>query len=151
MPCVVQPTTIPKNETTPLWRHGSIVREIRMTRIVQATMAALFMAGCGTAAAQDSLIGKYQGAAEVQRGRAGGGAPMLVISSVENGVVKGAATTYGRCAGEYPLEGRLEGDKLELKSTKAGRLPDCVIDYSLSVDGKRLTGTSSGVPISFQR
>jgi hypothetical protein len=122
-----------------------------MTRIMQASTAALLIMSCGLAAAQDSLVGKYQGSVEVQRGRAGGGAPMLVISSVENGVVKGAVTTFGRCAGDYPLEGRLEGDKLELKSTKAGRLPDCVIDYSLSVDGKRLTGTSSGVPISFQR
>jgi hypothetical protein len=122
-----------------------------MTRIVQATTAALLMMGCAAAAAQDSLVGKYQGSAEVQRGRAGGGAPSLVITNVDNGVVKGTATTYGRCAGEYPLEGRVEGDKLELKSTKAGRLADCVIDYNLSVDGKRLTGTSSGVPITFQR
>jgi hypothetical protein len=122
-----------------------------MSKLIKLTVAAVFVLSAGTAVSQDSLVGKWQGSAEVQRGRGGGGAPLLTINTVENGVVKGTVTSYGRCGGDYPLEGRLEGDKLELKSTKAGRVQDCSIDYNLSFNGKRLVGTSSGVPISFQR
>ncbi|MCK7468453.1 MAG: hypothetical protein MZU91_10295 [Desulfosudis oleivorans] len=47
----------------------------------------------------------------------------IVIESVEGGVVKGIATRMeGKCRGDIPVAGKLEGNKVHLRETeKAGR------------------------------
>jgi len=103
--------------------------------------------------AQESLLGTYSGRVENGRVRGGGSNIDLVIASDENGVVKGGIKNYeNRCAGDYPLEGTRDKDKLELKATRVGRLADCVLTYSLTINGARLVGTNSdGLPVQFSR
>ena len=99
--------------------------------------------------AQESLSGRYTGNVLMNAER--GTVPVgltLVIDSVEGGVVKGTATrgTAGRkgsCGGNYPMEGKLEDKKLELRSTeKGGPAGDCSLRLNLSVEGNKLVGTA---------
>jgi len=108
---------------------------------------------CTLAYAQQPIVGKYSGKVDNPRGRGGGGNVDLVITSVDDGVVKGTSKSYqGKCADEYPLEGQLEDKKLTLKATKVGRLADCIIRYDLTVEGNTLVGTQSdGLPIKFSK
>lgn len=102
--------------------------------------------------AQETLVGKYSGRVEYSRAEGGPQNVDLVIDSDENGVVKGRTRSYERrCAGEYQLMGVRENEQLQLKSTNVGRLPDCIVHYVLTVNGKQLSGTASGLPAQFSK
>jgi hypothetical protein len=124
-----------------------------MNRLLKISFAAVFALTAGALLAQESIVGKYSGRADNPRAKGGGGNVDLVITSVDDGIVKGTSRSYtGNCAGEYPLEGKYEHPKLELKGTKAGRTADCIPEYNLTVEGKRLVGTNAGgLPIQFSR
>jgi hypothetical protein len=102
--------------------------------------------------AQDSLVGTYKGSFTVPSHQGKGSRQIgvqLVIASVENGVVKGTATNYGfgqggSCAGDYPMEGKYDGNKLEMKSTaKSGRAGDCSFNLNVVQKGNKLVGTTN--------
>lgn len=66
----------------------------------------------------------------------------LVISSVEDGVVKGTATLGGRgCDGSYPMQGAFRNDQLDLRATRnGGPAGDCPLSLSLAAQGSKLVG-----------
>ena len=108
--------------------------------------------------AQDSLVGTYTGSYRFA-GR-GTGMPRelgikLIITSVENGVVKGTATNYsgGPCSGDYPMAGNYDGNKLVMKATaKGGRAGDCSFALDVAQEGNKLEGkTGSGQPLHLSK
>lgn len=66
----------------------------------------------------------------------------LVISSVDDGVVKGTATLGGRdCDGNYPMQGTFRNGQLDLRAPRnGGPAGDCPLSLSLSAQGGRLIG-----------
>jgi len=91
--------------------------------------------------AQDSLAGKYTGSITRQQGSKG---LTLVIDSAQGGVVKGTATrTEKNCKGDYPVEGKVEANKLKLSALKKGGLAgDCSVNWDLTIEGNKLVGTT---------
>jgi hypothetical protein len=78
----------------------------------------------------------------------------LQIDSVDQGVVKGMASRYrGNCKGDVPIQGKLDGNTLEIRETeKGGRAGDCGFRATLTVEGKRLVGKmGSGEPAELSR
>ena len=109
------------------------------------TAGALFIAFlvAATSYAQDSLLGKYSGSSTVaDGGRSLTRGVVLVITSVENGVVKAKYTVASRrCSGELPMEGTLRESKLELVSVaQGGSAGDCSRTLNLTVTGNTLVG-----------
>ena len=119
-----------------------------MKRLALASLLAIAMGHYSIACAQDSLVGTYKG------NNTGPGCPgdvqvevQLVIASVEKGVVKGTVTQFskGGCAGEYPMEGTYDDNKLVMKSTgKGGRAGDCDFGLNVALEGNKLVGTNVG-------
>lgn len=115
--------------------------------------------GHGTIAyGQDSLVGTYKGSytvstrmGDVQIGL------QLVIASVENGIVKGTATTsgtsYDPCRGNYPMEGKYDGNNLVLRATaKGGAAGDCSFGLNVARVGNKLVSkTGGGRPIELSK
>jgi hypothetical protein len=105
--------------------------------------------------AQDVLAGKYQGTVLISTVRPDEPFSMeLVIDNVQDGTVTGTATTIGNiCAGKFPMQGKLDGNKLALKSTgKGNSLKGCSLDLDLIVNGKKLTGTTgNGDPVKLSK
>jgi hypothetical protein len=109
-----------------------------------------------TRAASESARGAPDPALEAMRGRytgnyfdsSGSSTEMigltLIISSVENGVVKATATLGGRgCHGEYPMQGTYQNKTLNLRATpKGGPAGDCPLNLALAVEGDRLAGAA---------
>jgi len=127
-----------------------------MKHVALASFIAITM-GHGTITyAQESLVGTYTGSYTVP---VSGYGPQqvgmqLIIASVENGVVKGAATVYRlSCKGNYPMEGKYDGNKLVMKSTaKGGVAGDCIIALNVVQEGNKLVGkTGSGAPLQLSR
>lgn len=78
----------------------------------------------------------------------------LVISSIENGVVKAAATLGGRgCEGQYPMQGTFQNNRLDLNATrKGGPAGDCPLSLSLAAQGNTLVGaTGDGNKVQLSR
>ena len=128
-----------------------------MKRLALAFLIAISM-GHGTITyAQDSLVGTYNGSYTYPGGR--GHSPIsatvqLIIASVENGVAKGTATTFQNAsAGEYPMEGKIDGNKLTMKSTaKGGRTGDCTFGFNVTQEGGKFVGTTgSGYPLQLSK
>ena len=130
-----------------------------MKRLALASMIAITM-GHGTITyAQDSLVGTYKGnftvpsnIGDIQIG------VQLIIASVEDGVVKGTLTQYGfgsggACAGNYPMEGKYDGNKLVMRATaKGGRAGDCGFGFDVVQEGNKFVGkTGSGRPIQLSK
>lgn len=114
--------------------------------VLSAGLAILFSA---PVLAQHALVGKYTGSFVQPTPSQGDLMPgiTLEILSVEGDTVKGTAVRMTaaasrRCAGEYPVEGTLKGDTLELKATtKGGPAGDCDLTLRLKVEGNKLVGT----------
>ena len=123
-----------------------------------AAMVFAVLSVAASAYAQDALVGKYTGSyALAVRDKEITVRLTLVIASVEDGVVKGTATTASSgsrppCDGDYPMAGKYEGNKLQLHATqKGGRTGDCSLALNLTVEGNKLvgtTGTGSQVQLS---
>jgi hypothetical protein len=68
----------------------------------------------------------------------------LTIKSIEDGVVKGSAyrsstaRSGGQCAGEYPVEGTLKGNELDVSGKATQRDGDCNFRLRAVVDSGRL-------------
>ena len=118
-----------------------------MKRLVLAV--ALIVPGVSMVIAQDSIVGTWHGGYSYigKRNTANMGV-QLNIASVENGLVKGTATLLSHtapCAGDYPMQGRLEGNKLSIRATsKGGRDGDCSFRLDVVHEGNTLTGTTGG-------
>ena len=113
--------------------------------VAVAVTGVMFVSAC--VYAQESLSGRYTGyfVANTRVGTQAVGLT-LVIDSVVDGAVKGTATNYAKvCRGDFPMEGKLQGDKLELRSiAKGGPAGDCSLEWSLNVEGNKLVGTGRG-------
>jgi hypothetical protein len=102
----------------------------------------------GAVFGQETLVGKYSGH-YVFKGSTGdrNQGLTLEITSAEGDAVKGKAVRMGSgmfvgCNGEYPVEGKLKGNALILRSvTKSGPAGDCSMTLRLTVEGNKLVGT----------
>jgi hypothetical protein len=109
--------------------------------------AGIVFALSGPVFAQQTLLGKYSGSfTQTSRLSNVSVGLSLEILSVDGDTVKGKAVRYaigkGACAGEYPVEGNVKGDVLELKATqKGGPSGDCGMTLRLTVEGNKLVGT----------
>jgi len=100
----------------------------------------------GPVSAQQTLLGKYSGSFSGITGSGGNpyqGGLTLELASLEDGIVRGKAVRGGGpCRGEYPVEGMIKGDELELRATrKGGPAGDCGMVLRLTVEGNKLVGT----------
>ena len=105
--------------------------------------------------AQEPVTGKYTGnyMRKTNQGLQTTGL-VIVIESVDGGMVKGAATISGsQCAGDYPIEGKFGDGKMQLRTTeKGGRAEDCGLRLNLVVEGNKLRGTTgAGHPAELSR
>ena len=113
--------------------------------VIAAVLALLF--SCPVLA-QQTLLGKYSGSFVLitKRGDVNAGLTLEILT-VEGDTVKGKAVrmaegTRVSCAGEYPVEGKVKGDALELIATeKGGPAGDCPMTFRLTVEGSKLVGT----------
>lgn len=109
----------------------------------------LFLSSIGFA--QQTLLGAYSGtfaAPSFSGGTLVHVGLTLELTSLEDGTVKGKAVRMGTssCAGEYPVQGTVKGNELELRSTaRSGRASDCRTGFKLTVEGNKLTGTMNGM------
>ena len=123
--------------------------------VVSAGLAVFFSA---PVLAQHALVGKYTGSF-VQRTGSGEYTPGLTLEiltvegdTVKGKAVRGAAGSARGCAGEYPVEGKLKGDTLELKATeKGGPAGDCQLTLKLTVEGNKLVGTLLKYPAQLSK
>jgi len=123
--------------------------------VVSVGLAILFSA---PVLAQHALVGKYTGSF-VQRTGTGEYTPGLTLEiltvegdTVKGTAVRGAAGSSRGCAGEYPVEGKLKGDTLELKATtKGGPSGDCQLTLKLTVEGTKLVGTLLKYPAQLSK
>ena len=105
--------------------------------------------------AQDSVVGKYSGS--VSRATVKGEMQVgldLVIASVDNGAVKGSATSYAKnCGGAFPIEGTYVGNSMDIKSTASfGSAGDCALHLLLRAEGNKLVGeTGNGRPVQLSK
>ena len=123
-----------------------------MRRIVYSAGIAIMLSG--PVFAQQTLLGKYTGTF-VQTGGRGGesttGIALEILSvdgdNVAGKAIRAPAARGGRstCHGEYPVEGMVKGDTLELRGTEKGikaiGAGDCQMTLRLTVDGNKLVGT----------
>ena len=115
-----------------------------MPRRHHQVAALLLLSVCAPVYGQGDATGKYSGSFTTQAlGRDAEVGLTVVISSVENGRVKGVATMGGQsCAGEYPFEGYLKGTELGIRSNvKGGRAGDCTFGMRGTLEGNRIVGT----------
>jgi len=100
--------------------------------------------------AQENVTGKYTGSFVAQAfGRDVDVGLTMVISSFEEGVVKGVATMGGHaCPGDYPFEGSLKGGELAVRSNvKGGRAGDCTFGMRGTLQGNTIAGTMGRYPL----
>ena len=92
--------------------------------------------------AQVSLSGKYSGTV-------GTTGATLVVDSIEGDLVKVTVVqSYGNrqafCRGPHPMEGKLEGNTLNLAFTaNAEKAKDCGFQLNLTINGNSITGTDN--------
>ena len=116
--------------------------------------AYLLLSICAPAYGQADVTGKYSGSYTAQfLGRDAEVGLTLVISSVEDGRVKGVATMGGQsCGGEYPFEGYLKGTELGIRSNvKGGRAGDCTFGMRGTLEGNRIVGTYGSYPVRLSK
>ena len=124
-------------------------------KLVAGMIVVLVSAPIG-AYAQESLVGRYGGHFTVSSPFPGKGDRTvqveLVIASAENGVVSGTGKSSSpSCRGaEMPIEGKQDGNKLEIRAVEQGR--PCTMQYALTIEGKKLVGTTrSGYPVQLTK
>ncbi len=118
-----------------------------MKHLALAFVIAVSIGNGSTVHAQESLIGKYTGTFTYTGGSSG---PRqlgleLDVATEDNGVVKGVVrlTTAGPCAGTYPMAGKLQDNKLIMRSTaKSGAAGDCSFSFNAVREGNKLVGTT---------
>lgn len=116
--------------------------------IIFAVTASAILGSSVCLAQESSVVGTYRGNV-IFPGRLGD-TPLglvLAIESVQDGVVKANAdySTRGSCSDRFPMEGKLEENKLTLRETKKfGRAGDCTLFLNLSVEGNKLVGKTGG-------
>ena len=125
---------------------------MKVAAVVAAAGMMLVSAGVW---AEEPLTGKYDGSytSPSHRGPRPRGLT-IVIESVEGGVVKGVATRHAeKCRGDYPVQGKMDGNKLELRETeKGGPAGDCGFKANLTVEGNKLVGTmGDGSPVEVSK
>lgn len=105
--------------------------------------------------ADGPTIGKYDGSYTMPSHR--GPRPRgltIVIESVEGGLVKGVATRHeDKCRGDYPVQGKMDGNKLQLRATeKGGPAGDCGFSANMTVEGNKMVGTmGDGSPVQVSK
>lgn len=99
---------------------------------------------------QDSVAGRYTGSFTAARGPKPFEAGVeLVVSNVEQGVVKGTARVLaGQCAGTYAMEGNFANNKLNMKGSGG----PCPFGFSATKEGNKLIGsTGAGAPLQLSK
>ncbi|MDO8482693.1 MAG: hypothetical protein Q7S86_02655 [bacterium] len=111
-----------------------------MKRTIVALLFALAtIGGLPAHAADDSLVGKYDGTFTITRPAVNIGM-RINIDSQDGQNVKGSATFYGRfCAGKFPLEGTAVGQVVTLATNPTSYCESRKFD--LRHEGKKLVGT----------
>jgi hypothetical protein len=109
--------------------------------------------------AQQSLVGKYAGAFNLQT-QSRGVLPIAIsleITSAADGKLKATASRSHNnkagqgCAGEYKLEGTYQGNKIDMTSEPGGAAKDCVMHFQLVAEGNKLKGTMGKSEVEFSR
>ena len=128
-----------------------------MKRLVFAFFVVISMGNTAFLHADDALLGTYNGGFLYTGGITSSPTQVgvrLVLNSVENGLVKGTATLLGGgpCQGDYPMQGKYEGNKLGMISTaKGGRAGDCTFGFRAVKEGDKLTGTTGGYAMTLSK
>ena len=121
--------------------------------------ASAFVLLTSLAAAQEGPVGKYTGS--FTSNQAAQISIILDIKSVENGVVVGQGSRYGRtqhgvalqnCVGEFPLTGSLKGNELDVRAAeKSGQTKDCQFRLRGTVSGSKILGKMGPYEIELSR
>ena len=97
-------------------------KEVRRYRLFCATLVAMAVSLAAGVQAQESILGTYSGSFTVpsMKGDLQLGLE-LVITAVKDGIADGTAKIHqGPCAGDYVMQGKLEGDSLQMQATTKG-------------------------------
>lgn len=114
------------------------------------TSAATFLTGllliAASASADDSILGRYNGSVSTEGIVAKVWAVSIVITSVEGGVVEGIGIRQDPgCRGEYPLRGKLRGNRIGVRAIKkGGPAGDCGFGFRGTVQDGALVGKYLG-------
>jgi len=118
-----------------------------------------FMVLASSLYAQETLVGKYAGTFVIQSTNRGV-VPIgisLEITSAAEGKLQGKANRSHEsrigegCAGEYKLAGTYKGNNIRMRSEPGGPAKDCVLNFRLVADGKKLKGKMNGMAVDFTK
>jgi len=116
-----------------------------MKTIAGTLLTGLLLAAAG-ASAEDSIVGRYNASFSSETINARVWSVTIVITSVEDGVVKGTGIRDDpNCRGEYPLRGKLRGNHIGLRAIKkGGPTGDCGFGFRGTVQDGALVGKYLG-------
>ena len=103
--------------------------------------------------AQDSLVGTWNASYTSTGIQSTLQSVTVVITSVENGVIKGTGTRHDRaCAGEYPIVGSLKEDVIRVRAVKkGGPAGDCGFGFAGRVEGGKIIAKYGPHELTFSK
>ena len=98
------------------------------------------------ASAEDSIVGRYNASFSSEGINARVWTVTIVITNVEGGLVTGTGIREDHgCRGEYPLRGKLKGNRIGLRAIKkGGPAGDCGFGFRGTVQNGALVGKYLG-------
>lgn len=104
-------------------------------------------------------MGKYAGTFVIQSSSRGVLAiPIsLEITGAADGklqakAIRSSSSAIGQgCAGEYKLAGTYKGNNIRMKSEPGGPARDCILNFRLAADGKKLKGKMNRFDVDFTK
>jgi hypothetical protein len=126
---------------------------------VMAPALGFLILAASSVSAQESLVGKYAGTFVLQSTSRGVLAiPIsLEITSAADGKLQAKAIRSQQsrigegCAGEYKLAGTYKGNNIRMKSEPGGPAKDCILNFRLVADGKKLKGKMNRFDVDFTK
>ena len=106
-----------------------------------------------TVCAQESLVGTWNASYTSTGIQSTLQSVSVVITSVEDGLVKGTGTRRDRtCAGEYPIEGRVKGDEIRVRAIKkGGPAGDCNFGFIGRIEGDKIIAKYGSYELTFTK
>jgi hypothetical protein len=106
-----------------------------------------------TVCAQESLVGTWNASYTSTGIQSTLQSVRVIITSAENGVVKGTATRSDKgCFGEYPIEGRVKGDDIRVRATKkGGPAGDCGFGFVGRLEGDKIIAKYGNYELTFTK